>query len=464
MAIWYTSRMKTSLLLLFLTVVAAVAGPGATPTARELGERYQRTRAEGDRLAWVTALDAEGWDFKQRARSSIDARGVYKFNRKSKVLCVVLRKTDRPRDSWDEDVPPDGRIHFEWTRKPNGGIDYRYSAPTNWDVFVNAYPGAVTRYGAKVTKTRIGKGDPMPEVSLPEGWHVVSGEEFSGVNVREAFLTFERDGTNLPPPQVSVNWGTVAIASVQGAKDVSMDGATARFTPTARKPPTSFSTSFPGFGPVSSSLSHHLEGMQAGPYKDYPFPSNEVKAVANFVFALREGFRRIGFDRKESFDGRIWLGGFDSNFPNGHTDFPPHFHLIPSARDGTQVHHFYVDPKDGRITSDCYQDMSRVMDVWDRVTTFHPGDTFPAYDGHGRVAFRVKLLPDGTGLEVAVEGSPQRFRVAGMRPCDSVDVLLPHECTWRTVKTVTVRDDPVTGTMETPEGTIHYDPSTGARR
>ena len=100
--------MKMSILL-FLTVVAAVASPGATPTARELGERYQRTRAEGDRLAWVTALDAEGWDFKQRARSSIDARGVYKFNRESKVLCVVLRKTDRPGDSWDEDVPP-GRL------------------------------------------------------------------------------------------------------------------------------------------------------------------------------------------------------------------------------------------------------------------------------------------------------------------------------------------------------------------
>lgn len=452
--------MKMSILL-FLVGFAVMAGHSAAPTARELGERYQRTRAEGDRLAWVSALDAEGWDFKQRARTPIDARGVYKFNRESKVLCMVLRKTDRPGDSWDEDVSPDGRIHFEWTRKPNGGIDYRYSAPTNWDVFVNAYPGAVTRYGAKVTKARLGKGDPMPEVSLPEGWRVVTGEEFSGVNVREAFFTFERDGTNLPPPQVSVNWGKVAIASVQGAKDVSVNGATARFTPTARKPPTNFSTSFPGFGPVSSSLSHHLEGMQAGPYKNYPFPSNEVKAVANFVFALREGFRRIGFDRKEAFDGRIWLGGFDSNFPNGHTDFPPHFHLIPSARDGTQVHHFYVDPQSGRITSDCYQDMSRVMDVWDRVTTFSPGDTFPAFDGHGRVAFRVKLLPDGTGLEVAVEGSSQRFRVAGTRPSEAVDVYLPQADTWRTVKTVTVHDDPVAGMMETPEGTVHYDPSTG---
>lgn len=68
-------------------------------------------------------------------------------------------------------------------------------------------------------------------------------------------------------------------------------------------------------------------------------------------------------------------------------------------------------------------------------------DTFPAFDGHGHVAFRVKLLPDGTGLEVAVEGSPQRFRIAGTRPCEAVDVLLPEADTWRAVKTVTVRDD-----------------------
>ena len=107
--------------------------------------------------------------------------------------------------------------------------------------------------------------------------------------------------------------------------------------------------------------------------------------------------------------------------------------------------------------------MSRVLDVWDQVTTFRPGDTVPAFDGQGRVAFRVKMLPDGTGLEVAVEGSPLRFRVAGERPCEAVDVLLPQADDWRSVKTVTVLDDPVAGVMETPEGTIRYDPATGAR-
>ena len=110
-----------------------------------------------------------------------------------------------------------------------------------------------------------------------------------------------------------------------------------------------------------------------------------------------------------------------------------------------------------------YQRTRAEEDLWDRVTTFRPGDVFPAFDGQGRVAFRVKLLPDGTGLEVAVEGSPQRFRVAGARPCEAVDVLLPQANAWHAVKTVTVRDDPVAGLMETPEGTIRYDPDRGQR-
>ena len=436
-----------------------------TPSrARELGEAYQHKRDEAGRRAWMAELEKEGWDFERRVRSRIDGRGVYKLNRESKLLCVVLRRSAASECSWDEDVAPDGRIHFEWKRKPSGGFDYSYSAPTNWDVFVDAYPGDITRYAAKAMKKRLSKDDPAPLFTLPDGWRVVEGAAFTGKNVREAFFTFEHDGTNMPPPRVSLDWGNVEVASVEGAKDVKIDGAKAAFTPVSKKAPTSFSTSFPGFGPVSTSLAHHLEGMQAGPYAKYHFPSNEARAVANFVFALREGFRRVGFDRKEAFFGRIWLGGFDSNFPGGHTDFPPHLHIIPSARDGSQVHHFYVGREDGRISSDCFQDMSKVVDVWDRVTTFRPGDSFPAYDGNGEVAFRVTILPDGTGLELADgKTGSWRFRVSGERPCDSVDVLLPERGSWRKVKNIVVRDDPEAGVMETPEGVFRYNLATGRR-
>lgn len=445
-------------------MTAILSASARPPTAAELGERFQRTQSEADRAAWVDALDREGHDFKRRARAKIGERGIYKFNRESKLVYVVLRKTEKPGDSWDEDVAPDGRIHFEWKRKPNGGIDYSYTAPTNWDVFVSAYPGEVTRYAAKVVKADYRIGDPMPEVKMPEGWRIVKGEEYSGANVREAFFTFEKDGTNQPPPMVSLNWNGVKIRSVHGARDAVVDGETARFVPTARKAPMGFGTGFPRIGAIATSVVHHIPGMQAGPYRDYPFPSNEVAAADNFVFALRDGFRRIGFDKKEAMDGHVWLGTFDSHFPNGHTDFPPHFHIIANARDGQQVSHFYVDRADGRITADHMQDMSRVMDVWDRVFRHAPGDEWPAYDGKGRVAYRVKILPDGTGLQIWTGDRSKTFRVAGKRPCDGVDVLLPDGDSWRSVLHVAVKDDPVNGVMETPDGVVRYDPVTGARK
>lgn len=448
-------------------LIAALAGVALadtrTPTARELGERYQRTRTDADRAAWIQALDREGYDFsKPLPRAPIGPRGIYKFNRESKLVYVMLRKTDLPGESWDEEVE-DGTIHFEWTRKPNGGIDYRYTCPTNWDVFVRAYPGTVTRYAAKIAKKNWRKGDPMPAVTLPEGWRLVKGEEHTGVNVREAFLTFECDGTNRPAPQVAVDWRDVAIESVHGARDVKVSGAAATFVPTAKKPPMGFMTGLPQVGAVSAGLMHHVEGMQAGPYRAYPYPVNEARAVDNFVFALREGFRRIGFDRKEAMDGSIWLGGFDSHYPNGHTDFPPHFHVIANARDGQQVSHFYVDRTDGRIIDDHMQDMSRVMDVWDRVFVHARGAEWPMYDNKGLVAFRLKILEDGTGLQVWTADRAKTFRVAGTRPCDALDVLVPDGAGWKSVLTVSVRDNPEKGIWETPDGIIRYDRVTGAR-
>ena len=319
---WYNRGMKQLLMVLVLASAGLMAI--GQETAAALGERFQKTRAPADKLVWYQALEREGHDFSKRVRTPVNARGIYKLNRKSRLACLVFRKTDRAGDSWDEDLGPDGTLHVEWTRKPNGGIDYSYTAPTNWDVFVSAYPGAVTRYGVKVMKAHPRLGDPMPQAKLPDGWRVVPGEEHSGVNVREAYLTLERDGTNLPPPQVELSWPGVAVRTVCGASNVVVSAKGTRFIPAARKPPTSFSTPLPRQGSVSASLTHHLPGMQAGPHRTVPYPTNEIKTVANFVFALREAFLRLGFGEEKSIaNGNIWLGGFDSNFPTAIRTSPP---------------------------------------------------------------------------------------------------------------------------------------------
>ena len=107
--------MKQLLLVLVLFSVGfAVAGQ---ETAAALGERFQKTRAPADKLAWYQALEREGHDFSKRVRASVDARGVYKLNRTSRLACLVFRKTDRAGNSWDEDLGPDGTLHVAWTHK-----------------------------------------------------------------------------------------------------------------------------------------------------------------------------------------------------------------------------------------------------------------------------------------------------------------------------------------------------------
>ena len=365
--------------LFFACAAAALLCGCATETAESLGERYWRTKSEEDRVAWIAALDREGHDFSKRYKADYGERGIYKFNRETKLACFVITKSIAERlgkDVFDE-TTPDGPVHFEWTRKDDGTVDYRYSAPTNWEVFVRAF------------------------------------------------------------------------------------GDRSRRNPIEEANKTSLCTSFPKEGVVSSSVFHHREDWLAGPHAEHPFPTNEIAATLNFTFALRDAFRRLGFDKTGAMDGSVWLATFQSHYPNGHTDFPAHFHIGVSSRDSGQVHHFYVRPQDGRITSDCFQDMSNVIDVWDRAVEFKPGEEFPYFDNRGHVAFRAKILGDGTGIELMTADRVCRVRVASPAPKDFVDVLVPTGESWRTVRHVAVEDDVRTGVMKTPDGEIRYDPATG---
>ena len=347
-------------------------------SAAARGARYWRTKAEADREAWMAALDAEGHDFSKRHRADCGPRGIYKFNRAVKLACFTITKEISERlgkDVFDE-MTAEGPVHFEWRRLPDGAVDYSYTAPTNWEVFVRAYKSKP-------------KMNPKPEANIH------------------------------------------------------------------------FRTSLPSKGTLALTFMHHREDWVAGPYANCPFPTNEIRSANNFAYAARTALTLLGLDRPDAFFGKFWLGTFDSNFPNGHTDFPPHFHIIGSCRDGQQTHHYYVRHEDGRITSDCYQDMSNVIDVWDRAVEFKPGDEFPYFDGKGRVALRVKILADGTGLELMSPDRVRRVRIAGTRPCDGVAVEQWKDGRWRKVEDVAVEDDPAAGLLKTPEGTLRYDPKTG---
>ncbi len=451
---------KGSVPKIILMAVCIFAGC-RTPSSKELGEKFQISRRPEDKLAWYHALEQEGHNFSKRVRGKPDSRGVYKFNRNSKLVCLSLRKTDKSGDEWEESLGEDGTIKFKWYRKNNGGIEYEYSAPTNWTIFVNAYQGDVTRYAVKIMKQRLGD-DPMPKLSIPDGWRLVEGEKYSGVNIREAYLTFERDGFNHPAPLIKASWPHAGIRAVYGASNIVINATSSSFIPSAKKTPTHFDTTFPALGDITWSLSHNMKGMQAGPHRKVPYPENEIKAVINFVFALREAFERLGFGEAGTIkDGKIWIGGFESNFANGHTDFPAHFHICVNARDGNQVNHFYMDAKTGRITGNCYQDMSYVMDVWDRSIDYYPGAIIPMYDGHAKVSFVVKMLEDGSGFELTIPGKSIIAKVRGNRPCDAVDVLIKENGCWKKTNSYTVIDDCVNGKMTWEGGSFEYNRDTG---
>ena len=371
--------MKPSLIAMTAFVLTLSAGCAIPHTSAEWAARYWQTKAPADRAAWIRALDQEGHDFSQHYTPDYGEDGIYKFNRDARLACFVITKeiAERRREGALSVQTREGPFDFEWKLQDDGTVDYRHSAPTNWDVFVRVWNPA------------------RPERN--------------------------------PKPEANIH----------------------------------FWTPFPQRGAVAFEIAHHRPDWAAGPYAGRPFPTNEIRAVNNFAFALREALPLVGFDRAEAYDGALWVGTFDSNFPDGHTDFPPHFHLTANCRDGLQVHHYYPRQEDGRLTMDCFQDMSNVIDVWDRAVEFRPGDAFPYYDGHGNEALRVTMLPDGTGLELATPSGDRRVRVSGVRPCEGVSVLEWKDGAWAEVRAVAVRDDPVAGVMQTPEGEVRYDPASG---
>ena len=64
--------MKQLLMVLVLVLFGLMAT--GQETAAALGERFQKTRAPADKLAWYQALEREGHDFSKRVRTAFVRR------------------------------------------------------------------------------------------------------------------------------------------------------------------------------------------------------------------------------------------------------------------------------------------------------------------------------------------------------------------------------------------------------
>jgi enterochelin esterase-like enzyme len=336
-----------------------------------------------------------------------------------------------------------------------------------------------TRYSARIVKATPQETQ-APVVSVPSPWRVVEGNDaLTGLDVRNYYFTLEAPGRQRPAPSVTVTWPNVSIRRVLGAKDVAIDGTCATFVPVAKTPPTHFRTHWKE-GSIGMGIFHNVPGVQHGPYADKPFPTNEAAAQLNWQFAARELFRATGTTTTaQTLRGDVNIYGFESNFPNGHVDAPPHFHIMLTWREwnDNNVGHFHLD-KNGFIVDNDFMLTGKPLSYRPGGRSYErslPGDPAVAFRGEGgEVSFEIAMLKGGSGLVVTFPGRPEAWKLQATDPVQSVSVYARSSTSdpWRETARVCAVDDTTAGILtvttvrdgKASSETWRYDPDTGALR
>lgn len=205
---------------------------------------------------------------------------------------------------------------------------------------------------------------------------------------------------------------------------------------------------------------------RGGKYASGTFPALERRAADNIEFAQREFIRSSGLGRhlEQNGLGQIMVMGFDTNYPFGHTDFPPHFHMHlrwpAGAGAGTQIGHFYID-SDGLVT----RNVVGWVGVGASEKVFARGETFTTRDMQGRATYAHTITPEGW-LRIARPGHPACL----IRPLSAAVGAGFHtgaalECPGRETVAIRVEDDMAQGALHVASNRVEeifrYDPDTG---
>lgn len=147
---------------------------------------------------------------------------------------------------------------------------------------------------------------------------------------------------------------------------------------------------------VELRMEHADPKRRAGDYSTGEFPTLERQAATNLEFGLLEAIRRLGLDHyvDDQNLGRLFLMGFDTNFPHGHHDSPPHFHLalwLPNYRGGASlIPHFYLTAK-GVISNS-------IVTPYDwpiKTAEYKTNEPFTAVDMLTRPVYSMTITPEG---------------------------------------------------------------------
>ncbi|MBQ9800534.1 MAG: hypothetical protein IJO40_11450, partial [Thermoguttaceae bacterium] len=320
-------------------------------------------------------------------------------------------------------------------------------------------------------------------------WRIVEGEAHVGVDATRFYFTVEAPGANVKAPRVEVVWPGVEVARVLGARDGKFEKTErgVSFELASRTAPTCVFTEVP-FGAVRLGVFHNREERRAGPYRDGVYPEAEIKAQLNFMIGALEVCRELGWTETTTpgFVDHLNLYGFETCYPNGHRDFPPHFHIMLAwdGWAGAHVAHYLLDAK-GLILK------NNQWSLHEDVETFYGrGETTPFPDKTGRVIFETTILPDGTGLVIRPTYNSETdkkqdvatrreflIRAGRESAVESVEVCArpfdsAADAPWTVLCEATANDDSVAGKFRasiryadgsTREIAFDYDPARGGR-
>jgi hypothetical protein len=201
---------------------------------------------------------------------------------------------------------------------------------------------------------------------------------------------------------------------------------------------------------------------RSGKYADGEWPAIERQAVANLEFAQREAVRMLGLDSYVASRniGTIDLMGFDTNYPHGHEDWPPHMHMIlwwPTVKGtGSLVAHYYVSPK-GLLTHTIVGPIGAIGVQ----AEFPTGSAFVDTDINGDKVYSHIITREGWLKLGRVDGSECLIRPSGSGFQEGATV----QCPGFDQRRIRVEDDVIKGSLRVrindSEETYHYDMDSG---
>ena len=282
-----------------------------------------------------------------------------------------------------------------------------------------------TVVGIKLMKSQCGALATHASIEAPANCPqctVLHGPFYEGQNAWEIFFYLRVPTSDKTIPDIRVDSGGIAVRAVIVEKDsvaFSQRGSLVEFelpvNPRERSSTLELQTmlEWPG---LTVRIEHAYKDRRAGTYAKGPWPATERQAALNLEFGLREAIRDLGLDQEVYNQrlGTIHLMGFDTNYPLGHEDSPPHVHIIlrwPHFA-GSQAPHLYLTSagllRGTVVTVDGLPDIGK--------TTVPDGTAFPAVDYLGQEIYQTTVEHNGTLL---IERSGTKQTACRLYPAES---------------------------------------------